>query len=147
MWRCSRRTQTDWTKLVDGRFVSIDFMPRDRTEAEIVVVAMRELLCGENGELQNLTEDGHIRLCVLAIALDQGLPQGSMLDVDEFRRVMFRGWNHPEAARWRMEKEVHRTWKPEAQADLRGWWLLTLPFDKAIHGQLLAAIGTKAKKR
>ena len=52
-----------------------------------------------------------------------------------------------EAARWRMEKEVHRTGKPDAQTDLRGWWFLTLPFDKAIHGQLLAAIGTKAKKR
>ena len=45
-----------------------------------------------------------------------------------------------------MEKEVHRTGKPDAQAD-REWWFFTLPFDKAIHGQLLAAIGTKAKTR
>ena len=26
---------------------------------------MRELLCGENGELQNLAEDEHIRLCTV----------------------------------------------------------------------------------
>ena len=140
----------DWTKLVDGRFVSHDFMPRDRTEAEIVVVAMRELLCGENGELQNLTEDGHIRLYVLAIVLYliedvRGLSQGLMLDVDAFVHIMEENaWKTPEAARW---LEDHRTGKPDTQADIRGWWFITLPFDKAIHGQLLAAIGTKAKKR
>jgi len=142
----------DWTKLVVGRDICSDLLFVDQTEAEIIVAAMREVLCGENGELQNLTEDGHIRLCVLAkcvlaITCDQGLSQGSMLDVDEFCRVMFRGWNHPEAARWRMEKEVNFTWEPDTQADIRGWWFFTLPFDKAIHGQLLAAIGTKAKKR
>ena len=127
-------------------------------------------MCGENGELQNLTEDGHIRLCVLAKALHQ---TGSMLDVDEpaslcptprprwwrcacsaaaaasFRRVMmFVAWNHPAAVRWREDHPGPcSTGKPDTQADIRRWWSLMLPFDKAIHGQLLAAIGTKAKKR
>jgi len=45
----------DWTKLVKGRSVCIDFWPVDLTEAEIILAAMRGLLCGENGELQNLT--------------------------------------------------------------------------------------------
>ena len=72
-----------------------------------------------------------------------------LLDVDEFRRVMmFDAWNHPAAVRW---LEYHpgpcSTWKPDTQADIRRWWFLMLPFDNAIHGQLLAAIGTKAKKR
>jgi len=110
---------------------------------------MRELLCGKNGELQNLTEDGHIRLCVLAIALclyeegDNSDP-GSMLGIDAFDRVM-------NDARRQTEEEDF-TGKPDARAEEetcahRGWWFLTLPFDKAIHGQLLATIGTKASKR
>ena len=67
-----------------------------------------------------------------------------LLDVDEFRRVMFGAWCHPAVDRW---LDDHRTGKPDTQADIRGWWFLKLPFDKAIHGQLLAAIGTKAKTR
>ena len=140
----------DWTKLVEGSDI-IDFMPWDRAEAGIIVVAMRELLCGENGELQNLTEDGHIRLCVLAVTLfflrssflredGLGLSQGSMLDVDAFVRIMRKN-------AWRHTKKGDSTGKPDTQADIRRWWSLMLPFDKAIHGQLLAAIGTKAKKR
>ena len=59
-----------------------------------------------------------------------------MLDVDAFIRIM--------------EKDF--TGKPDAHAGEetcahRGWWFKRLPFDKAIRGQLLAAIGTKAKKR
>ena len=57
---------------------------------------------------------------------------------------MFNAWNHPAAVLWR---EDHCTGKPDTQADIRRWWFLMLPFDKAIHGQLLYAIGTKAKKR
>ena len=71
-----------------------------------------------------------------------------LLDVDGFRRVMFGAWNHPAAARWREDHPGPcSTGKPDTQADTRRWWFLMLPFDKAIHGQLLAAIGTKAKKR
>ena len=103
------------------------------------------------------TEDGHIRLCVLAIALYQydDLSQFNevvrdlsklMLDADEFEHIMNEySWNENA---WRTPEETH-FWleKPDTQADIRRWWFLTLPFDKAIHSQLLAAIGTKAKKR
>jgi len=92
----------------------------NRTGAETAVAVMRELLCGENGELQNLTEDGHMRLCVLAHALclygEYYSDLGSMVDVGAFDRVM-------NDARW------------------QEGWFFTLPFDKAIHGQLLAVIG------
>jgi len=118
----------DWTKLVKS-------MPLDRTEAEIIVAAMRELLCGENGELQNLTEDGHIRLCVLAVTLHLQLPW-SMLDVDAFVRIIEKDFTGKPDARAGEETGAHR-----------GWWFKRPPFDKATHGQLLAAIGTKAEKR
>jgi len=59
----------DRTKLVKGRSVCGGLTFLCQTEAEIIVAVMRELLCGGSGELQNLTEDGHIRLCVLAIIL------------------------------------------------------------------------------
>ena len=147
----------DWTKLVEGCDVCYNFMFVEQTEAEIIVAAMRELLRGENGELQNLTEDGHIRLCVLASALYQydDLSQFNevvrdlsklMLDADEFEHIM-NEYSWYENA-WRTPEETH-FWleKPDTQADIRRWWFLTLPFDKTIHSQLLAAIGTTAKKR
>ena len=37
----------------------------------MVVVAMRKRLCGKDFELQNLTVDGHIRLCALAVVLSR----------------------------------------------------------------------------
>ena len=82
---------------------------------------------------------------------DLGLSQGSMLDVDAFVRIMEDAWRTPDAVGWQTEEEDF-TGKPDAHAGEetclhRGWWFKRLPFDKAIHGQLLAAIGTKAKKR
>ena len=77
-----------------------------------------------------------------------------MLDVDAFEHIMEENaWRTPEAAHLRIPEEAHfwledrPTGKPDTQADIRRWWFLTLPFDKAIHSQLLAAIGTTAKKR
>ena len=55
----------DRTKLVEGRDICVNLAFLGRTEAGTIVAVTRELLCGENGELQNLTEDGHTRLCVL----------------------------------------------------------------------------------
>ena len=55
----------DWTELVEGRDICVNLAFLGRTEAGTIVAVTRELLCGENGELQNLTEDGHTRLCVL----------------------------------------------------------------------------------
>ena len=68
-----------------------------------------------------------------------------MLDVDAFVRIMRKN-------AWRHTKKGDFTGKPDAHAGEetcahRGWWFKKLPFDKAIHGQLLAAIGTKTKKR
>jgi len=81
---------------------------------------MRKLLCGENGELQNLTEDWHIRLCVLAIALssydeEDDSDMGSMLDVIAFDRVMNDAWKTSDAASWQTEEEDF-TGKPDAHA-------------------------------
>ena len=68
-----------------------------------------------------------------------------MLDVDAFVRIIKKN-------AWRQTEEEDFTGKPDAHAGEetgahRGRWFKRLPFDKAIHGQLLAAIGTKAKKR
>jgi len=66
-----------------------------------------------------------------------------LLDVDEFDRVMSDAWETSDAA-GRQTEEEDFTEKPDAHAGEetcthRGWWFLTLPFDKAIHGQLLGS--------
>ena len=66
-----------------------------------------------------------------------------LLDVDEFDRVMSDAWETSDAA-GRQTEEEDFTEKPDAHAGEetcthRGWWCLTLPFDKAIHGQLLGS--------
>ena len=63
---------------------------------------------------------------------------GSMLDVDAFDRVMNDAWKTSDAAGWQTEEEDF-TGKPDAHAGEgtcahRGWWFLTLPFNKAIQG-------------